>query len=36
LLAKVKEGARKYSEEDYKSFTSANKGLKDDFVQIGD
>ena len=36
LLEKTKEGARKYSEEDYKSFMSANPALKEDFIQIGD
>ena len=35
-LERVKEGSRKYSEEDYKSFVSANKSIADDFVQIGD
>jgi hypothetical protein len=35
-LKKAEGGARKYSEEEYKSFVAANKGLKNDFVQIGD
>jgi hypothetical protein len=36
LLKKAEEGARKYSEEEYKSFIAANKGLKNEFIQIGD
>ena len=35
LLKKAEEGARKYSEEEYNSFIAANKGLKKDFIQIG-
>jgi hypothetical protein len=36
LLKKAKEGARNYSEDEYKSFVAADKSLSDDFVQVGD
>ena len=36
LLEKVKEGGRKYSEDDYKKFLAGNSNLEDSFTKIGD
>lgn len=36
LLNKIKEGGRKYSEEDYKALIASNKHLEKSFTQIGD